>query len=57
MLVIGHRGAKGNGLTNTLDAMKYALTQGADGLEFDIRLTSDGVPVVIHDDTLCLRAA
>ncbi|MBH1980792.1 glycerophosphodiester phosphodiesterase [Candidatus Saccharibacteria bacterium] len=54
MLVIGHRGAKGNGLTNTLDAMKYALTQGADGLEFDIRLTSDGVPVVIHDDTLLL---
>ena len=54
MLVIGHRGAKGNGLTNTMDAMQYALTQGADGLEFDIRLTSDGVPVVIHDDTLLL---
>lgn len=54
MLVIGHRGAKGNGLTNTLDAMRYAIAEGADGLEFDIRLTSDGVPVVIHDDTLLL---
>lgn len=54
MLVIGHRGAKGNGLTNTLDAMRYAITEGADGLEFDIRLTNDGVPVVIHDDTLLL---
>ena len=54
MLVIGHRGAKGNGLTNTLAAMRYALEQGADGLEFDVRLTKDGIPVVIHDDTLLL---
>lgn len=54
MLVIGHRGAKGKGLTNTLDAMRYALEQGADGLEFDVRLTRDGVPVIIHDDTLLL---
>lgn len=54
MLVLGHRGAKGRGLTNTLDAMRYALEQGADGLEFDVRLTRDKVPVVIHDDTLLL---
>lgn len=54
MLVIGHRGAKGKGLTNTLDAMRYALIQGADGLEFDVRLTRDGIPVIIHDDTLLL---
>lgn len=54
MLVIGHRGAKGKGLGNTLEAMRYALAQGADGLEFDVRLTRDGVPVIIHDDTLLL---
>lgn len=54
MLVIGHRGAKGTGLTNTLEAMRYAIAEGADGLEFDIRLTRDDIPVVIHDDTLLL---
>lgn len=54
MLVIGHRGAKGKGLVNTLDAMRYAIAQGADGLEFDVRLTRDGVPIIIHDDTLLL---
>jgi len=52
MLVIGHRGAKGRGTVNTIEAMRYALEQGADGLEFDVRLTKDGVPIVIHDDRL-----
>lgn len=52
MLIIGHRGAKGRGTVNTLAAMRYALEQGADGLEFDVRLTKDGIPVVVHDDSL-----
>lgn len=54
MLVWGHRGAKGKNTANTLDAMRDALAQGADGIEFDIRLTRDKIPVVIHDNTLFL---
>ncbi len=54
MLILGHRGAKGHGTVNTLAAMHFALAEGADGIEFDIRLTRDGIPVVIHDDTLLL---
>lgn len=52
MLVIGHRGAKGKGTRNTIEAMHHALAQGADGLEFDVRLTRDEVPVIIHDNRL-----
>ena len=33
-------------------AFREALAVGADGIEFDVRLTRDGVPVVIHDNTL-----
>jgi glycerophosphoryl diester phosphodiesterase len=37
-------------------AFDLAIEAGADGIEFDVHLTRDGVPVVIHDDTL-LRTA
>jgi glycerophosphoryl diester phosphodiesterase len=37
---------------NTLAAFQHALTAGADGIELDVRLSRDGVPVVIHDATL-----
>jgi glycerophosphoryl diester phosphodiesterase len=37
---------------NTLSAFAAALESGADGLELDIHLSRDGVPVVIHDETL-----
>lgn len=49
MLIIGHRGAAGLAPENTLTAMQAGMLAGADMLEFDVRLTSDGVPVVIHD--------
>jgi glycerophosphoryl diester phosphodiesterase len=52
MLNIGHRGAAGETPENTLAAFELALRQGADGIEFDVHLSSDGVPVVIHDATL-----
>ncbi len=48
-LVIGHRGAAGDAPENTLAAFELALAQGADGIEFDVHLSADGVPVVIHD--------
>ena len=51
-LIIGHRGASALAPENTLIAFTKALQDGAAGVEFDVRLASDGVPVVIHDATL-----
>ena len=51
-LIIAHRGASAYAPENTLAAIKMALDAGADGVEFDVQLASDGVPVVIHDPTL-----
>lgn len=52
MLKIGHRGACGHAPENTLLSMRKALDLHADGVEFDIQLSKDGEPMVIHDDTL-----
>lgn len=52
MLIIGHRGAAGNAPENTLEALRHGQTVGADMLEFDVQLTRDGIPIVIHDSTL-----
>src|ERR1044071_4382596 len=51
-LVIAHRGASAHAPENTLAAFRRALEVGADGVEFDVRLSRDGVPAVIHDSTL-----
>lgn len=51
-LIIGHRGASALAPENTLVAFERALADGADGVEFDVRLARDRVPVVIHDATL-----
>lgn len=50
--IIGHRGASGHAPENTMAALELALQQGADAIELDVRLTADGVPVVLHDPTL-----
>lgn len=47
-----HRGARQHAPENTLPAFELALAQGADGIEFDVQLTADGVPVLIHDETV-----
>ena len=52
VLIIGHRGAAAVAPENTLVSFERALADGADGIEFDVRLAGDGVPVVIHDPTL-----
>lgn len=52
MKVYAHRGASAEAPENTLDAFALALELGADGVELDVRLTADGVPVVIHDGHL-----
>jgi len=49
MLKIGHRGAKAYAPENTIASFKKALELGVDMVEFDIRLTKDRYPVVIHD--------
>ncbi len=51
-LIIGHRGASALAPENTLAAFKKAIDDGADGIEFDVRLAADGIPVIIHDETL-----
>jgi glycerophosphoryl diester phosphodiesterase len=56
MHIIAHRGASALAPENTLAAFSLAIDEGADGIEFDVRLSKDGVPVVIHDATL-LRTA
>jgi glycerophosphoryl diester phosphodiesterase len=48
--VAAHRGDRADAPENTLPAMKLALDSDVSYLEMDIHLTSDGVPVLIHDD-------
>jgi glycerophosphoryl diester phosphodiesterase len=50
--VIAHRGAKATSPENTLASIRQAVAEGAAWIEFDVKLTSDGHPVVIHDPTL-----
>lgn len=51
-LVYAHRGARSLAPENTLAAAKVAAQVGADGWEFDVRLTKDNEVILIHDDTL-----
>lgn len=51
-LIVAHRGASALAPENTLAAFERAIEDGADGIEFDVRLAKDGVPVIFHDSTL-----
>ena len=51
-LVVAHRGGAGLAPENTLAACGLALRLGVDAVEVDVRLTTDGVPVLLHDATL-----
>jgi glycerophosphoryl diester phosphodiesterase len=48
-MVVAHRGASITEAENTLAAFEAAIMAGADAVEFDVRLTADGHPVVLHD--------
>ncbi|MHA3724848.1 glycerophosphodiester phosphodiesterase [Leucobacter sp. HY1910] len=50
--IVSHRGAAALAPENTLAAMRVAIDQGVDFVETDVQLTSDGVPVLLHDLTL-----
>uniref|UniRef100_UPI00398F63BE glycerophosphodiester phosphodiesterase domain-containing protein 5 isoform X2 n=1 Tax=Pristiophorus japonicus TaxID=55135 RepID=UPI00398F63BE len=50
--IIGHRGAPMLAPENTLMSFKKTIEHGADGLETDVTISLDGVPFLMHDDTL-----
>lgn len=52
VMVVAHRGFSGVAPENTMVAFKKAIEVGSDMIELDVRLSKDGVVVVIHDDTL-----
>jgi glycerophosphoryl diester phosphodiesterase len=52
MLLIAHRGVPTQSTENTLRSILIAQRKQADGVEFDVRSTRDGVPVLLHDKTL-----
>ncbi|MFE7134055.1 glycerophosphodiester phosphodiesterase [Streptomyces sp. NPDC057638] len=49
---VGHRGDPYRVRENTLPSVRSALARGADAVEVDVRVTADGVPVLLHDSTL-----
>ena len=51
-LVVAHRTTMGHAPENTLAGVRRAAELGCDGVEIDVRLCADGVPVLIHDDLL-----
>lgn len=50
--VVAHRGDPYRFCENTLPSLRSAIEHGADAVEIDVRLTRDGVPVLLHDTTL-----
>lgn len=52
MIITGHRGALGSEPENTLRSFRRAVADGCDEIELDLRVTSDGVLVVLHDATV-----
>lgn len=50
--IYAHRGASYKAPENTMAAFQLALEEGADGIELDVHVSADGVPVVIHDARL-----
>lgn len=51
MIIIGHRGARGLAPENTIAGFKKALSLGVDMIEFDVRVSQDGIAVLHHDAT------
>ncbi|MFJ8014739.1 glycerophosphodiester phosphodiesterase [Streptomyces sp. NPDC096339] len=52
LAAVGHRGDPYRVRENTLASIRSAFARGADAVEIDVRLTRDGVPVLLHDETL-----
>jgi glycerophosphoryl diester phosphodiesterase len=54
VLVFGHRGACGYLPENTMESFELAFQLGSDAIEFDVVMTKDGHPVILHDEDLTL---
>lgn len=52
MKIIGHRGARGLAPENTIASLQKGLEHHVDMLEFDLRVTKDGVAILHHNATL-----
>lgn len=52
VFVVAHRGLAPGYPENTLPAFRHALMIGVDYIEVDLRMTKDGIPVIMHDDTV-----
>lgn len=52
MLNIAHRGFSSKYPENTMLAFRKAMEEGADGIEFDVHLSKDKIPVIIHDERI-----
>lgn len=50
--IVAHRGAAAEAPENTLAAVRVGIEQDVDFIEVDVRLTADGVPILMHDLTL-----
>ena len=50
--IMGHRGAAAAAPENTLESLGLAADQGAAMVEFDVKLTADGAPILMHDEDL-----
>ncbi|GAB5389010.1 MAG: glycerophosphodiester phosphodiesterase family protein [Alphaproteobacteria bacterium] len=50
--VLGHRGSRMHAPENTLAGIRSAHEQGCRGVELDVKITRDGVPVLLHDDSV-----
>src|SRR5277367_6919432 len=51
-VIVAHRGDSYHAPENTLEAARLAWEAGAPAWEFDVQLTRDGVPVILHDESL-----
>lgn len=51
-IIYAHRGGAALRPENTIEAFDHGIACGAEGLEFDVHLSRDGVVVIHHDDTL-----
>ncbi|MHA8111383.1 glycerophosphodiester phosphodiesterase [Lactobacillaceae bacterium Melli_B4] len=51
-MVFAHRGIPVKEPENSLSGFKYCLEHGAEALEFDVHLTKDNVPVIMHDEKI-----
>jgi glycerophosphoryl diester phosphodiesterase len=49
MMILSHRGVHNNAPENTLEAFQEAVAIGVDGIETDVRLSAEGIPILYHD--------